>query len=387
MRSLDVILLSEADNVMVLPKGGSAGASAGSVTLGENILPGHKAARNAIARGDVIVKYGHAIGEATRDIRPGEWVHEHNVRTRLGIDLDLPPWEPREIPKMPAAEERYFLGYPRRSGRPGVRNDLWVIPSVGCVNGEIRSAIRAFKKPDWIDSVKVLEHPYGCSQLGMDMEMTREILAGLAHNPNAAGVLLVGLGCENLTLASLEEAVRARGSIEGLRSCELQTSPDGALIGALGELAGQAARERVKCPVSELLVGVKCGGSDGFSGLSANPLTGRFADWLVAQGGSVLATEIPEMFGAEEVVLSRIQDRSVYEAFVAADRWFREYFVRHGQPIYENPSPGNKAGGITTLEEKSLGAVEKTGSGVVTSVLSYGESAHAHSGVQIAFAP
>jgi altronate hydrolase len=394
MRSPDAaILLSEADNVIVLPKGAAAGSSAGAVTLAEDSPPGHKAARNAIARGGVVVKYGHAIGEATRDIRPGEWVHEHNVKTRLGNDLDLPAWEPKDYyfrerePETPAGEKRYFMGYRRRSGRPGVRNDLWVIPTVGCVNGEIRSEIRAFRKPDGIDSVKVLEHPYGCSQLGRDMDMTRDILAGLAHNPNAAGVLLVGLGCENLTLASLEEAVRARGSGVVFRNCELQTSPDGALVAALGELAGHAAGERVKCPAEELLVGVKCGGSDGLSGLSANPLAGRFADWLVAQGGGVLATEIPEMFGAEEVILSRIRDRAVYEAFIAADRWFRDYYGRHGQPIYENPSPGNRAGGITTLEEKSLGAVEKTGSGIVTSVLGYGEAAGAGSGVQIAFAP
>jgi altronate hydrolase len=342
MRSPDAvpaptILLSETDNVIVLPEGAAAGENAGVLTLAEDIPPGHKTARYAIARGTAVVKYGHVIGEAARDIRPGEWVHEHNVKTRLGDDFNLPAWEPENFldPELSAGEKRYFMGYRRRSGRPGVRNDLWVIPTVGCVNGEIRSEIRAFRKPDGIDSVKVLEHPYGCSQLGRDIDMTREILAGLAHNPNAAGVLLVGLGCENLTLASLEEAVHARGSGVVLRSCELQTSPDGALIDALSDLAERAAGagKRVKCPASELLVGVKCGGSDGFSGLSANPLAGRFADWLIAQGGGVLATEVPEMFGAEEVILPRIRDRAVYEAFTATDRWFRESEIRHGQPV------------------------------------------------------
>jgi altronate hydrolase len=381
-----VILLSEADNVIVLPKGGTAGASAGTVTLAEDILPGHKAARVAIARGNTIVKYGSAIGKAAKDIRSGEWVHEHNVKTRLGDDLDLPVWKPKAPPENADGEERYFQGFPRRSGRPGVRNDLWIIPSVGCVNGEIQSEIRMFRKPDWIDSVKVLEHPYGCSQLGGDMEMTRGILAGLAHNPNAAGVLLVGLGCENLTLASLREAVLSKGPSEGLRSLELQTERDGTLVAALGELAEQASRKRLKYPMKDLFVGVKCGGSDGFSGLSANPLVGRFADWLTARGGGILATEIPEMFGAEGVIASRIHDKSVYEAFIAMDQWFRDYYVRHGQPIFENPSPGNRAGGITTLEEKSLGAAEKTGTGIVTAVLNYGEMS-VGGGVQIAFAP
>jgi altronate hydrolase len=392
MRSVDAILLSETDNVVVLPKGGAAGANTGAVALAEDILPGHKAARWNIARGNPVVKYGRAIGKAVRDIHSGEWVHEHNVKTLLGEDCGLPAWKPRELPKTAAVEERYFMeeryfeGFPRHSGRPGVRNDLWIIPSVGCVNGEIRSKIRAFRKPDWIDSVKTLEHPHGCSQLGDDMEMTRDILVGLAHNPNAAGVLLVGLGCENLTLASLKEAVLSKGPIEGLRSIELQTERDDAIIAALGELAEQAPRKRARCPAKDLLVGVKCGGSDGFSGLSANPLAGRFADWLTARGGGILATEIPEMFGAEEVIVSRIHDKSVYEAFIAMDQWFRDYYVRHGQPIFENPSPGNRAGGITTLEEKSLGAVEKTGTGIVTAVLNYGETS-VGGGVQITFAP
>jgi altronate hydrolase len=386
MRSVDAILLSEADNVIVLPGGGENGTNAGTVSLAEDIPPGHKAARWGIARGNPIVKYGRAIGRATRDISSGEWVHEHNVKTLLGEDSGPPAWRPKEPPEVSAADERYFQGFPRRYGRPGVRNDLWVIPSVGCVNGEIRSEIRSFRKPDWIDSVKTLEHPHGCSQLGGDMEMTRDILAGLAHNPNAAGVVLVGLGCENLTLASLKEAVLSRGPVENLRTLELQTESDYSIAAALGELAGQAPRERAGFPVKDLLVGVKCGGSDGFSGLSANPLTGRFADWLTARGGGILATEIPEMFGAEEVVVSRIHDKSVYEAFIAMDRWFRDYYVRHGQPIFENPSPGNRAGGITTLEEKSLGAVEKTGTGIVTAVLNYGEMS-VGGGVQIAFAP
>ena len=390
MRSLDALLLSDADNVMVLPEGGSAGSSIGPLTLADDVLPGHKIARSAISSGDAVVKYGRAIGEATRNILPGEWVHEHNVKTRLGRDLNLPAWEPQDLPETfagaGAGEARYFMGYPRRSGRPGVRNDLWIIPTVGCVNGQIRWEAGTFGKPDWIDAVKVLEHPCGCSQLGSDLEMTGAILAGLARNPNAAGVLLVGLGCENLTLDSLKEAIIAEGGAEDLRSVQLQSAHEGALTEALSELAEGAVRERMKCPEKDLTVGVKCGGSDGFSGLSANPLTGRFADWLVAQGGTVLATEIPEMFGAEEVIVSRIREKSVYDAFIAMDRWFRDYYVRHGQPIYENPSPGNRAGGITTLEEKSLGAEEKTGSGNVTSILRYGETSRG-SGVQILFAP
>ncbi|MDR1049314.1 MAG: UxaA family hydrolase, partial [Synergistaceae bacterium] len=299
--------------------------------------------------------------------------------------VELPVWEPRDPPRPAAPIAGTFAGY-RRDPRPGTRNDLWVIPTVGCVNGELRARVRewiALGKPSWIDGVKVLEHPFGCSQLGEDLTMTADLLAGLARHPNAAGVLLAGLGCENLRLSMLLERI---GPHPRLRALELQGG-DGEFTALLDELAHAAPRTREPFPLSDLCVGVKCGGSDGYSGLTANPLLGRFSERLAASGGTILATEIPEMFGAEGVISARIADGAVHDDFVALARWFRDYFVRHGQPVYENPSPGNREGGITTLEEKSLGAVEKAGNAPVTQVLKYGQPALPGGGVQIVFAP
>ncbi|MDR1874031.1 MAG: altronate dehydratase family protein [Synergistaceae bacterium] len=389
------IRLNEADNVLVLPWGGNAGTEIDAFVLNEDVPAGHKVACADIAKGAVVLKYGRAIGLASRDIRRGDRVHEHNVVTRLGTEA-LPLWrEPKNPKKAPDGAgngpidtgARTFSGFRRNGGRPGVRNDLWVIPSVGCVNGELRFILRNYRKPPWIDEVRLLEHPYGCSQLGGDLEATRDILTGLAGNPNAAGVLVVGLGCENLSAEELYSRIReSRG--DAVKRVVLQTCEAGAPVPRLlDELAAGAPRSREEFPLSELCVGVKCGGSDGYSGLTANPLVGRFSDWLVSRGGTILATEIPEMFGAEEEVASRIGDRAVFDDFIALDRWFRDYFVRYGQPIYENPSPGNREGGITTLEEKSLGAVEKAGRAPVTKVLRYGQAAVPGGGVQITFAP
>jgi altronate hydrolase len=259
-----------------------------------------------------------------------------------------------------------------------------VIPAVGCINGELRALVREWPKPGWIDDVKVLEHPFGCSQLGGDLTMTADLLAGLARNPNAAGVLLAGLGCENLRLPMMLERL---GGASHIRFLTLQTDGEEKVKPLLEELADAAPRKREPFPVSDLCVGVKCGGSDGYSGLTANPLVGRFSDRLAASGGTVLATEIPEMFGAEEEVAARIADKSEHDRFTSLIRWFRDYFVRHDQPIYENPAPGNREGGITTLEEKSLGAVEKSGSAPVTHILEYGQPVLPGGGVQITFAP
>ena len=395
------ILLNEADNVVVLPDGGRKGeyielagtdAPEAFAELTEDIPPGHKAARRVIVRGETVVKYGSPIGVTTGPIAPGSWVHEHNVRTALGDEeASLPRWHGSEERKGGNASvcrsDLTFSGYGRSWGRPGVRNDLWVIPSVGCIDGELRSVLRGFEKPAWIDEVRLLEHPYGCSQLGGDLEATREILSGLALNPNAAGVLLVGLGCENLPVADLAAPVREKCPDRPFEALNLQDDSEDEVLAILKGLAEAAPRERTAFPLSDLCVGVKCGGSDGYSGLTANPLVGRFADFLTACGGTVLATEIPEMFGAEGMIMGRIADERVCRDFVAMDLWFRDYFRRYGQPIFENPSPGNRAGGITTLEEKSLGAVEKTGGAPVTRVLGYGEGIGPEGGVQIAFSP
>lgn len=391
MASVASILLSETDSAAILPNGGESGdsfrASGDTIILSGDVPPGHKAAIRPVPKGGIVLKYGHPIGEATDDISPGDWVHTHNLRTRLT--------QADEIIKRPSAEsagaqkpaklaEGTFMGYARASGRAGIRNDLWVVPTVGCINGEARVLASAFERPSWITGVKVLEHPFGCSQLGDDLERTADVLAGLAQNPNAAGVLVVGLGCENLELSMMTERIGNRANARFLLM--QQPGSGDSFMQFLRELAEEAPRERALFPISELVVGVKCGGSDGYSGITANPLLGRFTDSLAASGGVVLATEIPEMFGAEDVLTPRMSE-PVFDDFSALDRWFRGYFTRYGRPVYENPSPGNVSGGITTLEEKSLGAVEKAGGAPIVKVLRYGQPAEPLPGVQILFAP
>lgn len=372
----------------MLPEGGCKGEKTRfGVTLYSEIPAGHKIASEYILAGSPVIKYGHVIGSAKAAIKKGEWVHGHNIATRLGTPAEIfPPAmsEKTGETQRHAARKEGFMGFRRGVGRAGVRNDLWIIPSVGCVNGELRSVVREYTKPEWIDDIKILEHPYGCSQLGIDAENTADILAGLADNPNAAGVLIVGLGCENLQIPDIMNRVKNKKKV---RSLLLQEKDTSFITVLLNELAARAPRERERFPISDLCVGVKCGGSDGYSGLTANPLVGRFSDILTARGGTVLATEIPEMFGAEDVIASKIYSEDIYRRFLGLNQWFRNFFTRHGQPIYENPSPGNRAGGITTLEEKSLGAVEKMGQSQVQQVLKYGEQIKKGGGVQITFSP
>lgn len=391
MRTVASILLNESDSVAVLPNGGERGdalAFGGErIELNESVPPGHKAAIRAVRQGGLVLKYGHPIGVATVDIASGDWVHTHNLRsclTQSDAIAKRPAAVAGKAKKLAAEIFMGFMGYPRAAGRPGIRNDIWIVPTVGCINGEARTIARELEPPSWITGVKVLEHPFGCSQLGDDLERTADVLAGLAQNPNAAGVLVVGLGCENLELSMMSERLDGRSNVRFLSM--QQPGSDALFAKFLRELADEAPRERAPFPLSDLIVGVKCGGSDGYSGLTANPLLGRFTDALAASGGTVLATEIPEMFGAEDVLTPRMSG-PVFESFVALDRWFRDYFTRHGRPVYENPSPGNVSGGITTLEEKSLGAVEKAGSAPIVKVLRYGEQAERTSGVQILFAP
>ncbi|MDD6030843.1 MAG: altronate dehydratase family protein [Kiritimatiellae bacterium] len=339
---------------------------------------GHKYARRPIAAGENVIKYGMPIGHATCDIAVGEHVHVHNVRTNLGEVLEY-RYEPEfeDVTPVPAPTIRAFR---HPDGRIGIRNELWVIPLVGCVN---RLAERLAQSCGGLS----LQHPYGCSQMGQDHETTANLLAAFVRHPNAGGVLVVALGCENNTL----ESFKARLGL-------LPEDRDGAKIGVnvrflkaqdpgdeyakglelLKELDAARPKERVDVPVSELVVGLKCGGSDGFSGLTANPLVGRFSDWLVARGGSTILTEVPEMFGAETLLMKRCRTRNIFDKCVKMINAFKDYYTAHNQVCYENPSPGNKAGGITTLEDKSLGCVQKGGRAPVEDVLLYGEPVKAH---------
>ena len=339
---------------------------------------GHKYARRPIKSGENVVKYGMPIGHATRDIEPGEHVHVHNLATNLGDVLEY-TYEPDPIVQSDnqASEQSNpptIRAYRHADGRVGIRNDIWVIPTVGCVN---RLCQRLADSCGGL----ALTHPYGCSQLGADHEMTANLLAALACHPNAGGVLVVALGCENNTLDTFRQRIEKLGpSGLNIRYLRAQDAGDEFERGKslIAELLANRPQERVDVPVSELVVGLKCGGSDGFSGLTANPLVGCFSDWLVARGGSTVLTEVPEMFGAETLLMKRCRTRAVFDKCVAMVNDFKDYYTRHNQVCYENPSPGNKAGGISTLEDKSLGCVQKGGSAPVEDVLDYGDRVKAH---------
>ena len=352
---------------------------------------GHKYARRAIKQGEDVIKYGMPIGHATCDIAEGEHVHVHNLKTNLGDILEY-AYDEEEAGKCAEAfaeketDIPEIKAYRHPDGRIGIRNDIWVIPTVGCVNNVAETLA---KEAGGI----ALSHPYGCSQLGDDHETTAEMLAALARHPNAGGVLVVALGCENNTLETFVKRLgfdpstfdSANGTfkLEGggdsnlnIRFLKAQDESDELEKGRvlIKELIAARPSERVAVPVSELVVGLKCGGSDGFSGLTANPLVGSFSDWLVRRGGSTVLTEVPEMFGAETLLMKRCRTREVFCKCVKMINDFKDYYTRHNQVIYENPSPGNKAGGISTLEDKSLGCVQKGGSSPVEDVLDYGES-------------
>ena len=331
---------------------------------------GHKYALREIAVGEDVVKYGMPIGHATCTIRPGEHVHVHNVKTNLGDVLEY-RYEPSftDVVREPAPMMRAFR---HADGRIGIRNDLWVVPLVGCVNDLAERLARAV-------GGLCLRHPYGCSQLGEDHENTCNTLANLVRHPNAGGVLVVALGCENNTLESFKVRLGDRSGLN-VRFLRAQDPGDEYARGLelLEELDANRPKERVEVPVSELVVGLKCGGSDGFSGLTANPLVGRFSDWLAARGGSTVLTEVPEMFGAETLLMKRCRTRNIFEKCVRMINGFKDYYATHGQVCHENPSPGNKAGGITTLEDKSLGCVQKGGCSPVEDVLLSGERVKSH---------
>jgi altronate hydrolase len=379
--------IAERDNVVVALAAIEAGARVDGVTLAADVPAGHKIAIRPIGRGEIVLKYGYPIGVATADIAPGEHVHTHNLRSTLRDDLNggpraTPHARPRAVPT--EAPPPTFLGYRRADGRAGIRNEIWIVNTVGCVNNAAERIAAAARVElagpgTGIDGVHAFPHPFGCSQLGQDLEATQRILAGLVRHPNAAGVLVLGLGCENNQMRLQLEQVGAF-SPERVQYFNAQDVGDEVEEGLarVRRLAVAAAdQHRQPIPAGELLLGMKCGGSDGLSGITANPLVGRIADRVAAAGGTVLLTEVPEMFGAEEVLLERATSAEVARGAIDMVNEFRAYFRRHNQPIDENPAPGNKAGGITTLAEKSLGCVQKGGDAPVARVLGYGEAAPA----------
>lgn len=328
---------------------------------------GHKLALNDIKVGESVIKYGFKIGCAKKDIAAGERIHTDNLVTALNVreEYTYRPVERSETVLEPVTVKAYM----RENGDIGIRNDIWIVPTVGCVNGIAKNLSE-------LTGAVALTHPYGCSQLGGDHLTTQKILAGLVRHPNAGGVLVLGLGCENNNIAEFKKIL---GDVnhERVKFLNCQDAGDEISEGIvlIRELKAYASRfERQDVSVSKLRVGLKCGGSDGFSGITANPLIGRFTDRLTAMGGSAVLTEVPEMFGAETILMNRCKNKEVFDKTVKLINNFKDYFTAHGQAVYENPSPGNKAGGITTLEEKSLGCVQKGGNAPVADVLDYGET-------------
>ena len=375
------------DSVCTALRDLAAGEAAGAVTLRGPIPKGHKIALVDLPAGAPVIKYGQPIGRATAPIRAGDHVHSHNLSTGLEGELDY-VWRPVPPAAAAAAPLGGFLGYRRADGRVGTRNEIWILVTVGCVAMTARrlADLAGQRFAGRVDGVHAFTHPLGCSQLGDDLSATRRILAALAGHPNAGGVLILGLGCESNQLAALLQEIPDRGHIRAFTT-QGETDEIEAGLEAIAELVALAeTARRTPCPASDLVVGLKCGGSDGFSGLSANPLVGHVADRVAAAGGTPVLTEIPEIFGAEHLLLERAADRGVFERAAGLVNGFKRYFLDAGQPVHENPSPGNIAGGITTLEEKSLGAVQKAGRSILTQALAYGERA-ARPGLALLEAP
>lgn len=390
----EVIKIHATDNVAValtdLQEGHQVTVDGQTITLRSAIGRGHKFALRDLPVDAHIIKYGLPIGHAKEPIAAGEFVHNHNIKTNLS-DLDTYQYQPDfvEVPSQPA--DREIQLYRRSNGQVGIRNELWILPTVGCVNAMAKQMLQQVEHEcdlSGIDGIHLFSHQYGCSQLGQDHQNTRTILQNMVHHPNAGAVLVVGLGCENNQIAAFKETL---GEFDESRVrfmvCQQHDDEVGTGVEHLKALlAEMQADKRVPGKLSELKFGLECGGSDGFSGITANPLLGQFSDYVIQHGGTSVLTEVPEMFGAERILMSRCQDESTFDKTVSMVNNFKQYFIDHNQPIYENPSPGNKAGGISTLEEKSLGCTQKAGQSQVIDVLKYGERL-SHHGLNLLSAP
>lgn len=375
------LLIHPSDNVAVSLHGAAAGTTIEvgdhKVILKEEVPVGHKVALAKICGGEDIIKYGAPIGHAIDDIEVGSHVHTHNTRTNLSDELTY-TFQQKLNEVTHKDRGLTFNGFRRSNGKVGVRNEIWIVPTVGCVNGQAQQIIDRFMKemdPSDIDGVEVFKHNYGCSQLGDDHTNTQKALASVINHPNAGGVLVMGLGCENNQISHLKKFIGDYDE-QRIRYMVAQDVEDEIVAGinALKEIYAIMREDRREAvPLSELKIGLKCGGSDGFSGITANPLLGAFSDFLVAQSGTTILTEVPEMFGAETILMERAENQGVFDKTVTLINDFKAYYHRHNLPVYENPSPGNKDGGITTLEDKSLGCTQKGGTATVVDVLQYAE--------------
>ncbi len=384
----DFIHINPADNVAVALHTIPAGTDFNGVSANMEIPQGHKMALKEMTENEQVVKYGFSIGHTTTAVAAGDWVHTHNMKTNLSGEEEY-TYKPNICPVTPAAPKT-FRGYRRKDGKVGIRNEIWIIPTVGCVNDVAKAMVKANQDlvTGSVEGLYTFTHPFGCSQTGKDHAQTRKLLAALTRHPNAGAVLVLSLGCENLTheqfVAELGEYDDNRVKFLNCQSVEDEFEAGRALLEGLAAFAGQFQREEI--PASELVIGMKCGGSDGLSGITANPAVGRFSDMLVAQGGSTVLTEVPEMFGAEGFLMNRCINEEVFEKAVNMINGFKDYFLSHNEVVYENPSPGNKAGGITTMEDKSCGCVQKGGSAPIMDVIGYGDAVTAK-GLNMLYGP
>ncbi|TAH67121.1 MAG: altronate dehydratase [Anaerolineaceae bacterium] len=391
----EAIKINKYDNVAVALKSLSQGQviiiEDNNITLLEDIPAGHKFALEDIDQGSEVIKYGYPIGNLSAKVAMGEWVHTHNLVTGLKEVKDYTYDSVETVSDDITSQKKdFFMGYKRKSGKVGIRNEVWIIPTVGCVNdiGRLLAAESKRFITDEVDDIIAYAHPYGCSQLGDDHKNTQKILSGLINHPNGAGVLVLGLGCENNHIDELKKCIgdydedRVKFLVCQEYDDEIKQGLN--LIEELVMYSSGFKREQI--PVSELVVGLKCGGSDGYSGITANPTVGGFSDLLIKAGGTSILTEVPEMFGAETILMNRCANSELFDQTVTLINDFKQYFIDHEQPIFENPSPGNIKGGITTLEEKSLGCTQKSGTALVNGVLNYGELIH-NKGLQLLNSP
>lgn len=391
------IRINPADNVAValkpLSRGDTILLDDVSVVVGSDVPAGHKVALSDIASGEDVIKYGAPIGHATKEINAGELVNENNIATNLGglLTYEYHPQETHLSAIAHSLPEVSFQGYRRQNSAVGIRNEVWIVPTVGCVNGvanALAGQLQAETGAEGVDAIVAFTHNYGCSQLGDDHENTRKILRDIILHPNAGAVLVVGLGCENNQPDAMRDMLgdydqsRIRFLVTQQVDDEIETGMT--MLREMLQIARQDKRSTI--PISELRVGLKCGGSDGLSGITANPLLGVASDYLTLHGATTVLTEVPEMFGAETLLMNRCHDEATFRKTVSLINDFKQYFMASGQPIYENPSPGNKAGGISTLEEKSLGCTQKSGASPVQDVLEYGERLKSH-GLNLLSAP
>lgn len=368
------LIIHPDDNVMIALMDLKKDQIINHITLKEDVSKGHKIALCDLVSGQNIIKYGYPIGHTTKPILQGEHVHTHNLSTNLNDVIEYeyhPQFERYEV----KPKNRDVYVYRRSNGEVGIRNELWIVPTVGCIVGQTKQLADLFMRevnpdPDF-DGIHLFGHQFGCSQMGDDHENTKETLQNIAKHPNAGGVLVLGLGCENNQVKAFRESFGAydptRVKFLVMQEVEDELESGLAILKELYETMKHDQRE--KADISELRIGLKCGGSDGLSGITANPLLGKLSDYITHHGGTTVLTEVPEMFGAEQILMRRAINEQVFHKTVKLINDFKAYYKKNNQVIYDNPSPGNKNGGISTLEDKSLGCTQKAGLSVVCDVL------------------